>query len=203
MKLTDRLDDTIEYRGRKIRLGLYFDVVLRAFELLQDEYFTEAEKIDILLQMFVENPDSIAGLDMHEKTLIVQTIFDKFISDGEAKQTGNEKPILDFEKDAAYIYASFMQDYGIDLFEAQGKLHWKKFKALLFGLRDDTKLMKVIGYRTMDVPPPGKIPHKERQRLLELKRFYSLDNSQTADDIDSKFDQLADILRPKTNREGD
>src|SRR5690606_32954441 len=135
MKLTDRLDDVIEYKGREIRLSLYFDVVLRAFELLKDEYFTEVEKIDILLQMFVE------------KNALVNIIFDQFIADGSIHGS-NEKPPFDFEKDAEYIYASFMYDYGIDLFEVQGKLHWKKFKALLAGLSDESKLMKVIGYRT-------------------------------------------------------
>mgnify|MGYP001156482333 FL=1 len=197
MKLTDRLDDVIEYKGREIRLGLYFDVVLRAFELLKDEYFTEVEKIDILLQMFVENPESLAGLNIFEKNALVNIIFDQFIADGSIRGS-NEKPPFDFEKDAEYIYASFMYDYGIDLFEVQGKLHWKKFKALLAGLSDESKLMKVIGYRTMEIPPPNKHNAKERQRLIELKRYYSLDQEpQTVDEIDRKFENLANMLKPR------
>lgn len=197
MKLTDRLDDVIEYKGREIRLGLYFDVVLRAFELLKDEYFTEVEKIDILLQMFVENPESLAGLNIFEKNALVNIIFDQFIADGSIHGS-NEKPPFDFEKDAEYIYASFMYDYGIDLFEVQGKLHWKKFKALLAGLSDESKLMKVIGYRTMEIPAPNKYNAKERQRLIELKRYYSLDREpQTVDEIDRKFENLANMLKPR------
>jgi len=197
MKLTDRLDDVIEYKGREIRLGLYFDVVLRAFELLKDEYFTEVEKIDILLQMFVKNPESLAGLNIFEKNALVNIIFDQFIADGSIRGS-NEKPPFDFEKDAEYIYASFMYDYGIDLFEVQGKLHWKKFKALLAGLSDESKLMKVIGYRTMEIPPPNKYNAKERQRLIELKRYYSLEQQpQTVDEIDRKFENLANMLKPR------
>jgi len=197
MKLTDRLDDVIEYKGREIRLGLYFDVVLRAFELLKDEYFTEVEKIDILLQMFVENPESLVGLNVFEKNALVNIIFDQFIADGSIRSS-NEKPPFDFEKDAEYIYASFMYDYGIDLFEVQGKLHWKKFKALLAGLSDESKLMKVIGYRTMEIPPPNKHNAKERQRLIELKRYYSLDQEpRTVDEIDRKFENLANMLKSR------
>ena len=197
MKLTDRLDDVIEYKGREIKLGLYFDVVLRSFELLKDEYFTEVEKIDILLQMFVKNPESLAGLNIFEKNALVNIIFDQFIADGSIRGS-NEKPPFDFEKDAEYIYASFMYDYGIDLFEVQGKLHWKKFKALLAGLSDESKLMKVIGYRTMEIPPPNKYNAKERQRLIELKRYYSLEQQpQTVDEIDRKFENLANMLKPR------
>lgn len=60
MKLTDRIgEDVIEYKGREIRLSLFFDRVLRAFELLNDPYFTEAEKVEILLHMLVENYDAV------------------------------------------------------------------------------------------------------------------------------------------------
>ena len=202
MKLTDRLDDVIEYKGREIKLGLYFDVVLRSFELLKDEYFTEVEKIDILLQMFVENPESLAGLNIFEKNALVNIIFDQFIADGSIRGS-NEKPPFDFEKDAEYIYASFMYDYGIDLFEVQGKLHWKKFKALLAGLSDESKLMKVIGYRTMEIPPPNKYNRKERQRLIELKRFYSLDKeSQSVEELDAQLDAFAATIDAMLKKEG-
>ena len=200
MKLTDRLDeDVIEYRGRTIRLGLYFDVVLRAFELLKDEGFSVWDKIDILLDMFVENPESLVGLSLQEKDMLVGIIFERFIYEQEdnkpSQGASTKKPPYDMEKDAEYIYASFMYDYGIDLFEQQGKMHWKKFKALLAGLSEDSKFMKVIGYRTMEIP--NKIPPKERQRLLELKRAYSLEQTQTVDDIDAKFEALAAMMRPK------
>ena len=197
MKLTDRFDeDVIEYKGRGIWLGLYFDVVLRAFELIQDKSFNPWEKVDILLEMFVENPEALQGLDIYEKDMLVGIIFDRFIDNEKDKRSSsNQKPQYDLEKDAEYIYASFLYDYGIDLFEQQGKMHWKKFKALLAGLSEDSKFMKVIGYRTMEIP--NKIPPKERQRLLELKRAYSLEQTQTVDDIDAKFEALAAMMRPK------
>lgn len=194
MKLTDRVgEDVIEYRGREIRLSLFFDRVLRAFDLLKDPYFTEAEKIEILLHMLVENYDAVADLSVHEKITIVNVIFERFINDGEKSSGG--KPVFDFDRDAEYIYASFMHDYGIDLYEAHGKLHWKKFKALLAGLSEESMLKRVIAIRTMDIPSPNKYNAEERRRLIELKRAFSLDSTKTVEDIDRKFDDLAAMMR--------
>lgn len=194
MKLTDRIgEDIIEYKGREIRLRLYFDTVLRAFELLKDPHFTDAEKLEILLHMLVENYDVVADLNPQEKLSVVNTIFDRFITEG--GEQGSEKPPYDLEKDAEYIYASFMHDYGIDLFEQQGKLHWRKFKALLVGLSDDSMFKRVVAIRTMDVPPPTKYNQKERQQIIEMKRAFSLDRIETVEEIDRRFDELALMMK--------
>lgn len=194
MKLTDRVgEDVIEYKGREIRLRLYFDVVLRAFELLRDPHFTDAEKLEILLHMFAEDYRVVADLNPQEKLSIVNTIFDRFIIEG--GEQGSEKPPYDLEKDAEYIYASFMYDYGIDLFEQQGRLHWKKFKALLVGLSDESMFKRVVAIRTMEVPPPTKYNQKERRQIIELKRAFSLDRAETVEEIDRKFDELAMMMK--------
>ena len=195
MKLTDRIgEDVIEYKGREIRLSLFFDRVLRAFELLNDPYFTEAEKVEILLHMLVENYDAVADLDIEEKLLIVNTIFDRFVAE-DAGPGGDEKPPYDLEKDAEYIYASFLYDYGIDLFEQQGRLHWKKFKALLAGLSDESIFKRVVAIRTTPLPPPNKYNQEERRRLMELKQAFSLDRAETVEEIDRKFDELALMMK--------
>lgn len=200
MKLTDRFDDVIEYKGREIRLNLSFDVVLRSFELVKDPHFTDAEKIELLIHMFVANPESVVDLGPQEKGLIVKTIFDHFINDGD--EPSGEKPLYDLEKDAEYIYASFMHDYGIDLFEQQGKLHWRKFKALLVGLSDDSIFKRVIAIRAAEIPPPNRYNQKERRQLIELKRAFSLDRVETVEDIDKRFDELAVIMKNWAKQRG-
>ena len=52
--------------------------------------------------------------------------------------------------DGAYIFASFMQAYRIDLIEEIGKLHWKKFNALIVGLPEGTKFVEVIKIRSYE-----------------------------------------------------
>jgi hypothetical protein len=73
--------------------------------------------------------------------------------------------------DAEYIYASFMQAYGIDLIEQQGKLHWHKFQALLAGLPEDTKFRQVVSIRMWK--KPSKHDTEEKQ-MMKLKDVYRL-----------------------------
>ena len=49
--------------------------------------------------------------------------------------------LMDFSKDEGSIYASFMQQYGIDLYKAD--LHWWSFINLLNGLDENTVFMKI------------------------------------------------------------
>lgn len=201
MKLTDRFDDYIIYKDKRLKLKLYFDVVLRSFELFNDERLNDLQRLDIALDMFVENKEDVAGIRVEEKAIIINTIFTKFINDDieekEEQEQGAGKRIYDLEKDAEYIYASFLFDYNIDLFEQQGKLHWKKFKALLANLSEESKFVKVIGYRTMKIPPVDKHNREEVERLKRLKKLYSLEKTTTVEEIDRKFESLASILRPR------
>lgn len=60
---------------------------------------------------------------------------------------GSNVPAIDMVIDGEFIVASFQQAYGIDLTSID-YMHWHRFKALLAGLPDDTKMSKIIGYRT-------------------------------------------------------
>lgn len=54
---------------------------------------------------------------------------------------------VDFVWDGDYIVASFMQAYGIDLTTIE-YMHWHVFKALLYGLPDNTIMAQIMAYRT-------------------------------------------------------
>ena len=59
-------------------------------------------------------------------------------------------PEMCFEHDAAEIWASFLQQYGIDLLEPP-PMHWRKFLALLGCLGPDTPLARRVQARTADL----------------------------------------------------
>lgn len=59
---------------------------------------------------------------------------------------GGGHKTLDYDADADYIYAAFVQAYGIDLMTAD--LHWWTFLALMRGLPDSTLISQVQGYRS-------------------------------------------------------
>lgn len=59
----------------------------------------------------------------------------------------SDEKAFDFVEDGAYIVAGFMQCYGIDLTTVD-YMHWHVFKALFDGLSEDTKMARIINYRT-------------------------------------------------------
>ena len=73
-----------------------------------------------------------------------------------------------------YIYSSFLQSYCIELFDVQGKLHWRKFNALLSGLPEGTKLMEVIKIRKWKPQKGDSSEYKEEMRRLQ--KDYALPN---------------------------
>lgn len=73
--------------------------------------------------------------------------------------------LLDMDIDADYIYAAFLQVYGIDLLEVD--MHWHKFSALLGSLPQGTMLTDIIGYR--GYKGNSKDPaYKERMKLKSI-----------------------------------
>ena len=91
------------------------------------------------------------------------------VNDGE-----KQKAPYDIRYDGDYIYSSFLQAYGIDLFDVQGELHWRKFNALLSGLPEGTKLMEVIKIRKWKPQKGDSAEYKEEMRRLQ--KDYALPN---------------------------
>lgn len=58
--------------------------------------------------------------------------------------------IYSFEHDDSYIYAAFLEQYGVDLNDIE-YLHWWKFKALFEALKEDCKMSKIMGYRAVEI----------------------------------------------------
>ncbi len=93
---------------------------------------------------------------------------------------GGKRAVLDFETDAALIYAGFMGEYGIDLCEAS--LHWYKFCALLAGLGQDRRISQIMELRAEDA---GLVQDKaRRRRLRELQRNYAIPDRRSAQEKD-------------------
>ncbi|WP_394136855.1 Gp15 family bacteriophage protein [Cytobacillus oceanisediminis] len=192
MKLTERFTDEIEYKGQTIKLNLAFDNVLRVRELLQDDVFSGAEKLLILFKMLVKNANGL-NFSFNEINQLIGFIFDEILF---PKKGSDGKSHFDFDQDAAFIYASFLQDYKMDLFEMQGKLHWEKFLALLEGLSDDTKFKEVVSIRGQKIPAPTKYNQEERKRLIELKRIYRLKNEKPSlEEADAALMSISKALK--------
>lgn len=152
-----------------------YDTVLEVQKLYKEDTLTEFEKIDQALKMLVRNKWNLRLLNPEEKQKLLSVITQRYVEVEKRPQIKKSPfPVLDFEKDGDYIYASFMQAYKIDLIEEQGRLPWKKFLYLFNGLPADTKIKQIMRIRQMPVPEYNGKNSKEIQEINEMKSYYTL-----------------------------
>jgi len=75
---------------------------------------------------------------------------------------------FDWLIDSDYIYAAFLQQYGIDLEITD--MHWHKFMALFYGLKD-TKFNDIMSARLYEKPKKND----KRDGMEELKNAWELE----------------------------
>lgn len=166
MTFCDDLPVSVEYRGRCYGIRPEFDNVLCALRTLDDTSLTPAERRDIALTYLVDG-----RFPRHDGLLAaVLNVLDLM---PKGKKSDNVKT-LDLFYDTPYIYAAFLQAYGIDLFEERGRLHWLKFHALLSSVPSGTRLYEVMRVRGEEIPPADKHNGKQREALIKAKMHYKL-----------------------------
>lgn len=183
LDLSRKLTDTLVIDDEEFPLNLSFDNVLRLFEMWRDEDVPEFVKphfgIRILtgetLEDFTVEEMSEVFNEVFEEHISLSTVEDNHVeydlAGNPMKTTSSngkqEQAPYDIRYDGDYIYASFLQAYGIDLFDVQGVLHWKKFNALLSGLPEGTKFMEVIKIRKWKPQKGDSAEYKEEMRRLQ------------------------------------
>lgn len=173
--LTEPIEEKVIYRKRKYWVDASFDTVLQVQSLFREEELPENLKLQQALKMFLIHDKTFLRLSIEEKKELLHLIFECCINTQKRPETRTKgQKSFDFEYDGEYIYASFMLDYGIDLVDMQGKLHWKKFISLFQGLSEQTKIREVIRIRNMDIPKFTGKNSKQIQEIQELKSYYAL-----------------------------
>lgn len=183
LDISRKLTDKLVIDDEEFPLNLSFDNVLRLFEMWRDEDVPEFVKphfgIRILtgetLEDFTVEEMSEVFNEVFEEHISLSTVEDNHVeydlAGNPMKTTASngkqEQAPYDIRYDGDYIYASFLQAYGIDLFDVQGELHWKKFNALLSGLPEGTKLMEVIKIRKWKPQKGDSTEYKEEMRKLQ------------------------------------
>lgn len=206
MQLTSLFEDSFEYEGHTHHVDATFDTVLRLLELFEDKAFNNFEKVLIALEMLLNEYELIKDKDFMEQLELYKYLMNEFLNietdkkkevaesteEEEPQEAPPEKKTMDYAKDAGLIYASFLSEYNIDLFEQQGKLHWHKFTALLSYLGDTTAFKQVVNYRTMKVPSTKEASEEYINHVRKMKRDYSLEDEQyKAASMESTLDSIA------------
>lgn len=90
-----------------------------------------------------------------------------------------------FLKDAPLIYAAFRQQYGINLRETKSiDLHWWEFSAMFEALDENTRMAKVMYWRTCDMKGMGK---EQKAFIKKMQVLYALEEADSSMDSRTKL----------------
>ena len=188
IKLCEKLETEVEISGELYEVNMSYDNIIKLLDLLKNPRLSDGEKVYLGIYLLLGTE---LELKAEQQVLVFETLVEKFVHGEDAIDIpvdleGNIMPLVkrqesyDLTFDAGYIYTSFRQAYGINLFKEQGKLDWREFKQLLQDLPDKTKFKQVVDIRTRPYPK-GKGMGEERKNLKELKRTFALPHSQLED----------------------
>lgn len=149
---------------------------------MQDNNIKDEKKIELALNLYYEK---IKDVETAINDMIWFYSGGKNVATEQSKGTQSEiKQIYSYEFDDEYIYDAFKDQYSIDL-NSTRYLHWWKFKAMFKGLKEDNEIVKIMGYRALDL---SKIRDKEEKaRYKKLKKIYALPDMRTQEQKEADF----------------
>ena len=180
--LIDYLPTKFEIDGKEYEINYDFRTSILFCLLMQDVELTEEEKILQGLQLYYPViPSNIE--EAYEKILYFYSRGNDIEDNKKVKQgkrifKRNNNRAYDFEVDANLIFSAFMTQYNINL--NRDNLHWWEFMSLFNSLKDDTEIVKIMNYRTIDVNSIED--KKERKMYKQLQDYYSLENTITTEE---------------------
>ena len=191
--LIDLLPTTLDVNGRSYPINSDFRTGILFAELMADSDLEDEEKLGAGLELFFglqdENTEE-TGLTAEDLVEAIEAIY-WFYRGGyedyeEDHETGNgrSKPVMSYSHDAPYIYAAFLDQYGIDLQDVE-YLHWWKFRAMMRGLSEDCKLSKIISYRATQIT--SEMTKNEKAFYRRMKRLYALPEPRDEDTRDADW----------------
>ena len=168
--LIDLVPKTITIDNKEYEINSDFRTSILFELLMQDKSIKDNDKIYLALELYYPNiPDDINSAI--EKMLWFYRCGKDLITSKRKGKGKSDIKIYSFEYDDDYIYAAFMDQYGIDLQDIK-YLHWWKFKAMFKSLKEDTEIVKIMRYRSMDL---SKIKDKnEKAYYKKMQELYKI-----------------------------
>lgn len=185
--LIDLVPTTVEIEGVEYEINSDFRTSILFELMMQDSTIGEKEKILMALELYYpeipkninEAIDKILWFYRCGKDVNLAT------SGGKGKSA---KEVYNFEYDDDYIYSAFLDQYGVDLQDIE-YLHWWKFKAMFKSLKEDNMIVKIMGYRNIDL---SKIKDKEQKDYYrKMQKLYEIPVSKNEKE---KLDEINNIL---------
>ena len=186
LSLTKSPVDKFIWQDHKYKLDLAFDTVLLYMQLQQDSSLDSVDKWEQSIALFFgkqklpEDPKFyVSAFNLINEVITSNPYGPQTkdqIKEAEKESVDTPRP-YDYVRDAGAIYASFFQQYHIDLNKERGKMHWTIFKALLDGLGKETYFQRIIQIRQDD--PDDYKDAKAKSALLDAQNYYAVDGYKT------------------------
>lgn len=186
--LIDVVPETVEVGGIEYDINTDFRISIMFELMMQDSTLSDNEKLHLALNLYYPQipPDPMAAV---ERILWFyscgRTVGTTSTAQGVEHTGSGAERIYSFEHDAEYIYAAFLDQYGIDLQDIE-HLHWWKFRAMFKGLKEDNLISKIMGYRSIKIN--DNMTDAEKKHYREMKRIYALPDSRTEEEKQMDFD---------------
>ena len=173
--LTEALPESVWIHGKEYPIQCDFRIGIKLDGILRSE-LEDQEKIKQMLVLYFKDnipPDIPAAIDKIVWFYRCGELLDN--EDEEKKKRRyirrkSKDPACVLTQDAPYVYAAFMDQYGIDLTSVTF-MHWWKFMALFESLGDETKMSKIMYYRQASTSGMSK---ERRAFINEMKKIYKI-----------------------------
>ena len=180
--ILDVLPETVDIDGAEYRINSDFRISILFELLMQDDEVGKRQKLIQGLKLYYpEIPQNMT--EAVDKMIWFYRCGKETESGGHGSGSGRAKQIYSFEHDDDYIYAAFLEQYGIDLQDIE-ELHWWKFRALFRGLSEDTEFVKIMGYRSVKIT--SKMSKEQREFYKKMQSIHALPIT----DAERKADEL-------------
>lgn len=185
--LIDLVPETVTIDNEEYEINSDFRTSILFELLMQDKLLNDKEKIVNALSLYYPVCPRNINEAINQMLWFYRGGKDIELSKGKGKGKSDIQ-IYSFEHDDDYIYAAFMDQYRIDLQDIE-YLHWWKFKAMFKSLREDNEIVKIMGYRSIDL---SKIKDKEEKAYYrKMKELHKIPVSQSEKE---KIDKINEIL---------
>lgn len=180
------LPDAVTVNGRVFLLKTNFRDWLLFDRVLSKKGLEELQYADLLI---VLDTEEVPYLDELEE--LTKGILEFYSNQNPCPKNyggGGGSKVMDYDIDSDYIFAAFLEQYGIDLCDID-YLHWHKFLALLRGLSDDTMLGKIMSYRGYKNTGNKSYEKqmKELKAIWDLPTQYTEEEKQQMQEFDDYF----------------
>lgn len=92
----------------------------------------------------------------------------------QAESGQRQSKVYDVNYDDDYIYAAFIQQYGINLNYVE-YMHWWEYRALFKSLTNETEFVKIMEYRGMEISKD--LTQEQKSFYKKMKAIYALPQS--------------------------